>query len=282
MMDRDRIRIRNVMMVSAAKNVEQGISKETEGPYEISADERGTRGLYAVSRIAPGARKCSILLLLGIIGCLSFVPVSRVEAHRVNVFAYVEGTRVCIEGYFGGNSKAKHCVVQVLNSKGAVLTQGRTDDKGLYSFALSKIPKAPGDLTIVLHASSGHKATYTLAANELPTVSAGPAAPASGPSAAAPVEKSSGVTKSQSVSAVERARASRGANDEASMRKVVEEVVDAKIQPLIKMLGNQQRMLLEEQRRGPTIQEIIGGIGWILGIVGVAAYVMSRNRGGRG
>ena len=62
------------------------------------------------------------------------------------------------------------------------------------------------------------------------------------------------------------------------MKKIVEEAVDAKIQPLVKMLGAQQRLIMEQKESGPTMTEIIGGIGWILGIVGVAGYFMGRNR----
>ena len=42
------------------------------------------------------------------------------------------------------------------------------------------------------------------------------------------------------------------------------------------MLGKQQKLLMELKEKSVSLTEIIGGIGWILGIVGVAAYFMSR------
>jgi nickel transport protein len=51
-----------------------------------------------------------------------------------------------------------------------------------------------------------------------------------------------------------------------------------KIEPVIRMLGQQQKILLEQQDRGPTLSEIVGGIGWILGLVGVTAFFMGRSR----
>jgi nickel transport protein len=62
------------------------------------------------------------------------------------------------------------------------------------------------------------------------------------------------------------------------MKKAVEEALDDKIAPLVKMLGEQQRLLLEQKTREPSLTEIVGGIGWILGIVGIAAYFMSLRR----
>lgn len=257
-----------------------GKIKVLPSPKKISrracTNARGRRHV----RVLQSERRWSILLVLCAVLCFVFVAAPPAHSHKVNVFAYVEGSRICVEGYFGGNSKAKHCVVEVLNSGGTVVAKGETDDKGLFSFDLSGIPRDRGDLTVVLHAGSGHKATYTLRANELPTTVS--VASEAGRERAAAAKEPSGVTKSAQESTAEQVSTEAVMTDEARVRRIVEEAVGAKIQPLVKMLGNQQRMLLEEQRRGPTIQEIVGGIGWILGIVGVAAYVMSRNRGGRG
>jgi hypothetical protein len=65
------------------------------------------------------------------------------------------------------------------------------------------------------------------------------------------------------------------------MKKIVEDAVDQRIQPLVKMLGTQQKFLMEQRDGGPTLNEIVGRIGWILGIVGVAGYFMGRNRKAR-
>ncbi len=55
-------------------------------------------------------------------------------AHKVNVFAYVEGDSVVVEGYFGGNVKAQDCPVEVYDEGGKKIHEGKTDKKGIYSF----------------------------------------------------------------------------------------------------------------------------------------------------
>jgi nickel transport protein len=47
------------------------------------------------------------------------------------------------------------------------------------------------------------------------------------------------------------------------------------------MLGEQQKLLMEQKMKGPGVTEIIGGIGWIFGLVGVWAYFMSRKHAGK-
>ena len=65
------------------------------------------------------------------------------------------------------------------------------------------------------------------------------------------------------------------------LKRIVEEAVDSKIQPLATMLGQQQKLLMELKEKSISLAEIFGGIGWILGIVGVAAYLMSRRNMGK-
>jgi len=55
-------------------------------------------------------------------------------------------------------------------------------------------------------------------------------------------------------------------------------VLDKKLEPIVKMLGKQEKLLLEEKYGGPRMSDIIGGIGWIMGLAGLAAFFLSRNR----
>ena len=51
-------------------------------------------------------------------------------AHKVNVFAWVEGDTVHVEGYFAGNKKAQDSLVEVFDRTGEKLLDGRTDQQG--------------------------------------------------------------------------------------------------------------------------------------------------------
>ena len=72
------------------------------------------------------------------------------QAHKVNVFAYVEGDRVVIEGYFSASVRAQNCSVEVLDESGKRLRGGKTDQKGIYTFKLTDLPAFTGGLQIVL------------------------------------------------------------------------------------------------------------------------------------
>jgi nickel transport protein len=188
-------------------------------------------------------------------------------AHKVNVFAYVEGDTIVVEGYFGGNVKAQNSAVEVLDSDGKKTLEGKTDEKGIYRFKLADLQPIKGDIKIVLEGGMGHKADFTLSAADLP--GAVQQRPNGQPQLG---EKATGEPSSSEPYPSVRSQ------DSQAMKKVVEDAVDRKIQPVLKMLGAQQKLLMEQRDRGPTVTEIIGGIGWILGLVGVAGYFMGRNR----
>ena len=96
---------------------------------------------------------------------LSFTPSA--WGHKVNVFAYVQGDKVIVEGYFSGNVKAQDSPVEVLDSKGEKILQGKTNTDGMYSFKLADLPPIKGDMKIVLDAGLGHRAVYQLSADEV-------------------------------------------------------------------------------------------------------------------
>ena len=53
------------------------------------------------------------------------------------------------------------------------------------------------------------------------------------------------------------------------VRAIVNAALDAKLGPI-------RRDLAAQVNAGPDIQEIIGGIGWILGLVGIGLYFKGR------
>lgn len=84
-------------------------------------------------------------------------------AHKVNVFAYVEGETVYTESYFPDGRPVAEGRIEVLDAEGKKLLEGVTDKEGLFSFELP----AKEDLTIVINASMGHKNSYHLKKSEM-------------------------------------------------------------------------------------------------------------------
>lgn len=79
-------------------------------------------------------------------------------AHKVNLFAYVEGGRVFTESYFPDGSAVSGGKVLVYDSAKSLLLEGVTDKEGHFDF---KVPKVD-DLKIVIEATMGHKNSYNL------------------------------------------------------------------------------------------------------------------------
>lgn len=175
-----------------------------------------------------------------------------VLAHKVNVFAWVEGDTVFVEGYYSGKKKAKNSLVEVFNEAGTKLVEGRTNEKGEFSF---KIP-AKTDLRIVLTAGMGHKNDFIVKASDLGGTAPSPAEPI-------PEIKRNGADSS-TVSV-----------DVDQLEAMIDQALDRKLDPLIKLIRN-------TRKEGPTVTEIIGGIGYIFGLVGVAIYFTSRKKKERG
>ena len=84
---------------------------------------------HRVGRAAPCVGILLVLLLL------SAVPAT---AHKVNVFAWVDGDRIYTQSKFSGGRKAKNATIEVYDRQGNKLLEGQTDDKGEFSF---KIPQ---------------------------------------------------------------------------------------------------------------------------------------------
>jgi len=97
---------------------------------------------------------CSVIL-----GCLA-TPTS---AHKVNLFAYVEGNTVHTESYFPDGRPVAGGKIEVYDGEENKLLEGFTDENGFFSFEIPEVDR----VQIVLHASMGHRATATLAAEEL-------------------------------------------------------------------------------------------------------------------
>ena len=187
------------------------------------------------------------VLIFGIVVALPMV--SKVWAHKVNVFAWVEGDTVFVEGYFPGGKKSQDSLVEVFNPAGTKLMEGRTNETGEFSF---KIPERT-DLKIVLTASMGHKNDFTISASDL------------GGSGSLP---SSEPAKKHVHSVGESVPVS---NDIHQLETIIDEALDRKLAPVIKLIR-------DKRKEGPTISQIVGGIGYIFGLFGLVMYLKSRNK----
>jgi nickel transport protein len=190
-------------------------------------------------------------------------------AHKVRVFAYEESGAIVGETAFSGGRPAKEAEILVRDAAaGALLTTTRTDEKGAFRFQIPE--QARRDhlaLRIIVNAGEGHRGEWVLAADEyLPAVDEGLVPPdsksISGTGTVEIADNGSdhpGKAAKQAVSM-----------DETVLRRVVEEAVEKKLGPV-------KHMLAAAMDHGPRLQDILGGIGYLIGIAGIVAYFKSKS-----
>jgi len=217
--------------------------------------------------------KLQVSLLLGFSFFLicAFCNVQEAHAHKVNIFAYAEDGMIHSESYFVDGTKCKNSLIEVLDERtGARLLEGKTDEDGKFSF---KIPKVTS-LKLVLHASMGHQNEYTLGEDEV-RESMGVKQPPKEVKVKETAKSFSktaepGVKTDKSLAGNGAAGAPRGMS-EPEMEAMIEKVVDSKLKPVMGIL-----VKLQESSEKPRLTEIMGGIGYILGLMGLAMYLKNR------
>ena len=197
-----------------------------------------------------------------------FSGINSAYAHKVMIFAWVDGDTVFTQSKFSGGKKVKGGNVVVYNTQKKILLEGKTDDKGEFSF---KVPERT-TLKIVLYAGAGHRAEWSLPQEDIEEMSGEKPAKSTlkKPQAKIPPNTiPSEPTEDRAGEMSQTPQPLRPCGDE--IEQAIENALDKKLKPVIKMLS-------ESLNRGPTVSEILGGIGYIFGLMGVGAYFHYRRR----
>jgi nickel transport protein len=196
--------------------------------------------------------------------CLGLIVLaSPALAHRVLVFAFAQGDTIHTESTFVGSGAVQKGEVRVQDkASGKVLLTGATDDQGKFSFKIP--PEAASqrlDLLIIVGASLGHQGEWLLKADSyLPQTEKTAAAASASPVPAGPSPAAAG-TPGAKLSNI----------DQQALEEALNKVMERQLTPIREMLAD-----LNVRRR--TLPEIIGGLGYIIGIFGVVAYFMSKKQ----
>ena len=172
-------------------------------------------------------------------------------AHRVTIFAWVEGDTVYTESKFSGGKLVNGGEVLVYDLKGKELLSGKTNTQGEFSF---KIPQKTA-MKVVIQAGMGHRGEWTIPLSDIAPQQSG-----SEPAVSTEAAKETSKTKVATSSV-----------DLDQMRHALDESLDRRLSPVLKRLA-------ESQDKGPTFRDILGGIGYILGLLGLAAYMHYRRK----
>jgi len=179
-------------------------------------------------------------------------------AHKLNMFAYVEGDEIFAEGYFTDGKKAKNSTITVFDAADKQLLQGTSDADGQFTFAIPQ----QSDLRITVNAGMGHQAEFVLLKDELSEEAAG-----TNHEPASVISSNNAATSTIAVQTTPRAATNL---DNDAIRAEVERAVGKAIKPLMRELST--------MRAEKSLADIIGGIGFIFGLFGVAMYFKSRKQ----
>lgn len=198
----------------------------------------------------------SLKIILPIL--LVFLNCPSSHAHKIRIFAWEESGTIKTETQFSSGRPAKNAAITVINeSSNQELLAGTTDNQGFFSFVIPKAAKENrSDLNIVVNSGDGHKSNWHLkAADYLQTQeNAQPLPPSS-----LPVLQKTADGHEFSTCSV----------DEAQLTRIIESTLEKKLAPIKKSLAKQQD-------KKPSLQDILGGIGYILGLAGITAYFKSK------
>lgn len=192
---------------------------------------------------------------------ISMFIASALYAHKVTVFAWLDQDIVNVETSFSGGTPAKHSLVTLKSATGQVIKKGHTDEKGKWIFQLPSLLE-PQLLTIVLDAGEGHRATWQIHPSDFPA-------------------KKKYEEKKLPTPLIQKAPVSNPSPlyTEEEVKQFIKEAVDnTRIEIQQNEIAPLKRQLAMQASAGPSITEIIGGVGWILGLFGVSAWWRSRKR----
>lgn len=210
-------------------------------------------------------------LLVPLLAALLLVPAFSAQAHKINIFAWPEGSTLLGEVKFNGGRLAKNVTIEVQNATdNAVLATTVCDEKGEFRVALpDQVVKARPDLLLVANAGEGHRGEWLLKAAEYAPAGDAVAAPAAKSEPAQAQTEPAAPTSQAAQQAAAPSSSSSAAVNEELLRRVVAEEVSKGLSPVRKALA-------ESQNQEPTLRDILGGIGWIVGLAGIAAWGQSR------
>lgn len=179
-------------------------------------------------------------------------------AHRVLIYAYAEGDTIYTESKFVPDTPVRQGKILVMDKKtDKVLLTGQTDDRGKFAFKIPAEAVAQKlDLEIVVEAAMGHRGEWLLKADKYLTG----AAPGS-PAAPAPASPTGPVVSGGKAAHIDQQAL------EAALNKALE-----------RQLGPINEKLTELTIHRTSLTDIIGGIGYIVGICGLGAYFLSKRK----
>lgn len=183
-------------------------------------------------------------------------------AHTLYVFAQTEGNTIQGEAYFRGRIPAKGLKVTALDPANEAIGSTTTDDEGKFTLEA----RFRCDHRLLVDTGDGHGAEYTILAAQLP---------ADLPSRAGAAESST--TPAADASPVVIPEAQPPADPPAKPVDASTGALHDQIALNRAEIVRLQRSLVDFQQQ-TRLRDVLGGIGYIVGLAGVAFYFLGVRR----
>lgn len=180
--------------------------------------------------------------------------------HKIRVFAYSEGDTIIGEASLSGGKKARETSIIVTDkASGRQLLTTKTDSSGQFAFPVPEEARnSRMALLIIADAGEGHRNHWLLeAADYLPDAE----------NTSTTVNPDAGKSTPPPVAQV--LTPPTASFDEERLRRIIEESVASQLGPI-------KRQLAEASEKRITLQDILGGLGYIIGLAGTAAFIKSQ------
>lgn len=199
----------------------------------------------------------AIIILL----ILAALAPSTALAHRLSIYAHAQDGQINAEGYYYDGKPCSACTIEIFQADSTMLTNGVTDDNGIFS---TPAGPASGILSLVLTDAGGHRAEQTLALKAQPAQA--PPAPTSGtpPSGPEPLDTASPQPPMPTPH-------TQAITPNTDISQQIDSALEKRLRPVQEEL---RRIRIASEKPGLT--EILGGIGYILGLFGIWAFTKSR------
>lgn len=183
--------------------------------------------------------------------------------HAINIYAWLENDQILVQCDFGRDRPAINAAITVFDSTDRQkLLTGATNAEGRFTFTVPPTVRQGRGLLIEVNAGQGHRGEWSMDASEL-------YAAASLTAGFDEAAINSGQPGHAHVELRPTAPLPAGAVTPEQVRSIVQEAMELKLAPV-------RQELARQASSAPSLAEIIGGIGWIIGLVGIALYFKSR------
>lgn len=215
------------------------------------------RSAWGAIPSSAGTLRVAALVLLSTLG-------SPALAHKLQVFAFAEGASIGGSAYFAGGGAASGARIEVLDGEGNTLAELAPDGEGRFIYAA----QAPVDHLFRAITGDGHQAEWRVPAAELA---------AGFGSEGSITEKAERPNRSDVSVIVETDTSSTSAPPVTTLNPELESAIERAVARQVRPL-REQLVAAEDRIR---FQDILGGIGYIMGLTGLAFWWTSRRRSGQ-